>query len=1586
MPNQNRPHVNDNLQNDYISYAVDLRSFEEGEVQKVRGILHDLEKTIVHRLNEVDENRIEHKRLKSLLRGVRESLSKAVEKSREKVDESIRVLSPLEQEAGRKIVFDNVGVDLMSRPLHPDWTKNFINGPNFNDTHLDTWFKNIEATTQMKLESGIRRGVLTGQSTQEIVRNIRGRLTGKDIAILTEDGNEETIPQTKGGTLSSLRHSITTAVRTAIQSVSQKARMDLANGNADIVRGVQAIATLDGRTSDICIARSNALWDLEGNPLDDSIGIEFPGPPPWHPNCRTQLIPVLKDYETVVAATGEITKKKLGKIPPSTQASMDGQVSSSLSYEDWLKTKPEDFQKKVLGISKWRMWKEGKITLQNLSSNGRILTVDELQKSYGSAQTANATGSDGGKSMSDLESDHYKYLSRAAKGGAALGLAGSTTAYKYYQNAAYYENKESFIGQLFRRYSQITQASDSGAEATLKEHVDRGVLSSIASYVILEKLAESSDFFHRILALQKLGRSYVSVTSFLDDMSKNKVVFDQIARAATLTERRGDIADEAEKHFVEALKSDNEVLSSIVSPAKAVELIDDAIKTGKSPLVLEKLFDELFENSLTATVSKVLVRKLEESDVFNRFSDEPSEKDYPTYVVATQDRAFRSPRDELKAFEEAYKLITSARASPLRIHNRLSSIAVDSPRVAFQNLLEELDVDKNSPEATQYLNALGVVDSVINNSHLIRPSSFYVTVSEELGEGLALAQLQTGRLTVLPAFTKVHGDIKAVVRRKSTKTPLIQIDIDGERDFKIAPLRKGFVLPETLLVYVDSVPRSIEGTEVEVHRFRVRATIPRKATPFALLDPYVSNKHFGSSVDLPDIVTSVTSADDDLSQFVDRVVNEHPEKLFQDMTRLLSYYETLKKSKKRELFLSDIRKVVRDREAIAGPFTKALILKQLLSQSKAKKPLSLYLPFRTFGSRIESEDKLRDFVFNFTTAGHLDEDNAANYFEFGKTLIKGENKLPQVFEYHHKIPLSDVDRLPVFTPAARRGSSSKAVVLDGTSHLTLKTPFLPRKTLPRNIIAAMKDEGVITAKEFDKLITYNLAGIVEFMRSRGYYTFSYNSVERGETHKRFAALAPEAVHSKDIIKGLSFRSRQKRYQYYYELRIREGDPVVLFKPGKNEPSYGWIGPSSGDIVGRVEKEVDGVVYVKYIVDVKAFTQQQNMLETILKPFSDIEHIPLAAAGDKFLATHHLDIKDPANKSVEVVGTTDIGEIVKRGFLSAMGTTVSGFDPEDIVGVIRDTNTNKPLKLFHHVSDPNLINVVSTSPKQLLRQSKSEIQDRDDSIASVYLASLKTIHLEVKPVWNFDFIATLGSNHITGNPVGKQLVDALVAGGAPMEMFNKRTPGFYEFWTEGSPDRIDPMLKISKLLTIAGVDAISYRDGRVLNYYVENLNNIINAQTGSSWILGHSHLRTKTYDEVYTNSTFINSLPDSTRASRKDTQAKALEYMQDAFDKISVPSEYQLVVFSNDEQTATLLARENNYNFTVLDSVPNKNESARAVIKIPKGTKLAVVDSPDNSDVKRVIIPPGNFIKEERSGNDIVVRFTPFGNILEVCNK
>ena len=155
--------------------------------------------------------------------------------------------------------------------------------------------------------------------------------------------------------------------------------------NKDLIEGVQVLVTMDNRTSHICIARSMMAWKLTGEPIEATGATgKFPGPPPYHYNCRSTLIPYLRPLTDFIKSKklSDAQKDRINQIwNEDTQSSMDGPVSSKLNYEQWLKTKPVDFQKDVLGPGRWKLWSEGKLNASDLiDQSGNSISLKDLAK------------------------------------------------------------------------------------------------------------------------------------------------------------------------------------------------------------------------------------------------------------------------------------------------------------------------------------------------------------------------------------------------------------------------------------------------------------------------------------------------------------------------------------------------------------------------------------------------------------------------------------------------------------------------------------------------------------------------------------------------------------------------------------------------------------------------------------------------------------------------------------------------------------------------------------------------------------------------------------------------------------------------------------------------------------------------------------------------------------------------------------------------------------------------------------------------------------------------------------------------------
>jgi hypothetical protein len=263
--------------------------------------------------------------------------------------------------------------------------KALTNGLLIQGKPAQEWWTTQDEKTQDSYAREMRMGIAAGESTDKLIARIIGKPTGKTVTVIDPKTNKpKKVKEYTGGVMGISRNEADSLVRTSAQSTANAALLETYQENSDLLIGIAAFVTLDNRTTLTCISRDGAAWDMEGNPLPDSPRQEpYPGPPPWHWRCRTVQTPITKSWDQLQADRGldRRQRKALSTVPASQRASMDGRVPAKLDYEKWLKSKPEKFQKQVLGPARWRLWSDGKITAAQLTDfSGNPLSVEELEQ------------------------------------------------------------------------------------------------------------------------------------------------------------------------------------------------------------------------------------------------------------------------------------------------------------------------------------------------------------------------------------------------------------------------------------------------------------------------------------------------------------------------------------------------------------------------------------------------------------------------------------------------------------------------------------------------------------------------------------------------------------------------------------------------------------------------------------------------------------------------------------------------------------------------------------------------------------------------------------------------------------------------------------------------------------------------------------------------------------------------------------------------------------------------------------------------------------------------------------------------------
>lgn len=221
------------------------------------------------------------------------------------------------------------------------------------------WWERQAGDTQFKFQSAVRQGLVGAETTPQIVKRVRGVM---DLS----------------------RRNAETLVHTSVQSVANTSRMKVFEDNSDVISEFEYSSSLDRKTCPTCGILDGKRWVNGTNkPVNHSMVYQIP---PKHFRCRCSMVPVLKTWRELGI--------NMDELPESTRASMDGQVTDK-TFADWLKRKTETdptFADRTLGKGRAELWRNGKITMDQMIQGGKPLSLAELNAKYGAPDSFWAKG------------------------------------------------------------------------------------------------------------------------------------------------------------------------------------------------------------------------------------------------------------------------------------------------------------------------------------------------------------------------------------------------------------------------------------------------------------------------------------------------------------------------------------------------------------------------------------------------------------------------------------------------------------------------------------------------------------------------------------------------------------------------------------------------------------------------------------------------------------------------------------------------------------------------------------------------------------------------------------------------------------------------------------------------------------------------------------------------------------------------------------------------------------------------------------------------------------------------------------------
>jgi SPP1 gp7 family putative phage head morphogenesis protein len=365
------PTANEKLLDRAINHAIDLGRYSNGVVRRIIATLNRFDASLVEQIAQallrMQADSFTVERLNAMLESARLINAEAYRVAYGQIPEAMRDLAGYEAvwqvdslraafptDARALIAFNRVTAEqayaaAFSRP--------------FQGRLLRDWATSGEQGRMQEVRNVIRSGFMEGQTTDQIVRRIRGTRAR----------------QYRDGILDRSRRSVETMVRTALSHTAATARDEVFKANGDVIKALTWVATLDSRTSPFCRVRDGLRYTADG--AHRPIGHKVPwaqGPGRSHFGCRSVAAPVTKSFREMGLDIDEIS--------PATRASMDGQVPADLTYSQWLGRQSAARQDEILGPERGRLIRAGGLAPEMLySPRGDFLTLDQLRARDASA-------------------------------------------------------------------------------------------------------------------------------------------------------------------------------------------------------------------------------------------------------------------------------------------------------------------------------------------------------------------------------------------------------------------------------------------------------------------------------------------------------------------------------------------------------------------------------------------------------------------------------------------------------------------------------------------------------------------------------------------------------------------------------------------------------------------------------------------------------------------------------------------------------------------------------------------------------------------------------------------------------------------------------------------------------------------------------------------------------------------------------------------------------------------------------------------------------------------------------------------------
>jgi SPP1 gp7 family putative phage head morphogenesis protein len=339
------------LSDNVIAHILQLQRVEAGTKRDIVKLLEAMRKRLVTELKVDDITEFKKQRLGRLFKETDEIIKNTYGEVRATSDGVLDELVEMESEFTQKAIQKTIPIDIAVAAPTANFLRLVATDTLVEGLPSSDWWQKQETDVQKRFQQVVREGLALGDTPTRMARSLRD-------------------------TLEVSKANVQSLVQTSVSAVSNSVRVEVFERNDDVIKELKWLTVLDNRVCNLCIPRADKRW--KNNPEHTPIGHSIPfRRPPIHFNDRCIIIPLAKTFKELGI---DLPEPRAGT-RPSIVGGKAVQQPGTTTFRSFLDRQSKEFQNDTLGPGRAQLWREGKISLSDLTDGrGRELTISELRR------------------------------------------------------------------------------------------------------------------------------------------------------------------------------------------------------------------------------------------------------------------------------------------------------------------------------------------------------------------------------------------------------------------------------------------------------------------------------------------------------------------------------------------------------------------------------------------------------------------------------------------------------------------------------------------------------------------------------------------------------------------------------------------------------------------------------------------------------------------------------------------------------------------------------------------------------------------------------------------------------------------------------------------------------------------------------------------------------------------------------------------------------------------------------------------------------------------------------------------------------